>query len=239
MIREPEDYVVASIIANEADWYTIDNRVKRIKKKHFPFVPEQQVELHAKDMENNTGIFNGIPHEKILEIFDDVFDLVSQPDFPITIVAALIQKNRLRKKTLDLEEWGHRLLLERLNKFVEKQNSISLENGNSAQFGIIIEDTEGEKKDEKLRNKMRTMLTRGTFYSNIEYLIEDPLFTNSKWRNLSQLTDCVAYCIRRNYKIPQNPKKAAVWQNYFNIMTPKLDDNEGTYLGYGLKIFPP
>lgn len=33
---DKENYVLASIIINEADWQGIDNNVKQIKLSHFP-----------------------------------------------------------------------------------------------------------------------------------------------------------------------------------------------------------
>ncbi len=44
----------------------------------------------------------------------------------------------------------------------------------------------------------RTRLVEGTIYSKLDYLIEYPLFTDSKWRNLSQIVDCVAFVSGRN-----------------------------------------
>ena len=78
----------------------------------------------------------------------------------------------------------------------------------------------------------------GTPYSKINYLIEDPLFTDSKWRNLSQLVDCVAYCVRREFMYNQAPAKKQIWDNYFKIISTNFDSYNGQYTGYGLKIFP-
>lgn len=46
-----ENFVLASIITNEADWQRIDNDVKKIKITHFPNLQDEDedVEIHAKD----------------------------------------------------------------------------------------------------------------------------------------------------------------------------------------------
>ena len=44
-----ENYVLASVITNEAQWQTIDNSIKQIKLIHFPDIPDDNVEIHAKD----------------------------------------------------------------------------------------------------------------------------------------------------------------------------------------------
>ncbi len=66
LIKESEDYVLSAIIVNESDWTMVDNKVKSIKLKHFPNIPDSKVEFHAKDMENNTGIYRNMPHNQIL-----------------------------------------------------------------------------------------------------------------------------------------------------------------------------
>jgi|GEM_PF-2390440 len=106
-------------------------------------------------------------------------------------------------KQFDIEEWGHRLIIERIEKYLEKVNK----NNKTDQYGLMIEDTVSPKNDEMIRNKVHIIMADGTMYSKINYLIEDPLFTVSKWRNLSQLVDCVAYCIRRKFKCNQSLDK--------------------------------
>jgi hypothetical protein len=68
--------------------------------------------------------------------------------------------------------------------------------------------------------------------------LEDPLFTDSKWRNLSQIADCVAYCIRRHYRINKNHFDNAYWEPYFKKIEPVFDAPFGSYVGFGIKIFP-
>ncbi len=239
LMKESEDYVLSSIIVNESNWTLIDNAVKAIKLQHFPALPDNEVEFHAKDMENNTGIYRNLPHRNILKIFDSIYGLFSQENFPVTLISAVIQKQNIRKRTIDLEVWGHRLIFERLNKYITKKNQEAILVGKYQEYGLMIEDTEGFKKDEKLRNKLRSMLVEGTLHSKLEYLIEDPFFTDSKWRNLSQLVDCVAYCVRRKYKSNQSFEKKEVWDKYFSLISNKLDKStSGDFNGSGVKIFP-
>ena len=242
LIKEPEDYVLSAIIVNESNWTMVDNKVKSIKLTHFPNIPDNRVEFHAKDMENNTGIYRNMPHDQILRIFDSIYGLFASQqysDFPASLISIVVQKRNLRKRDLDLELWSHRLIYERLNKFIDKRNQLAISNGRYVEYGLMIEDTEGQKKDEKLRNKLRGMLIDGTLYSTLDYLIEDPFFTDSKWRNLSQLVDCVAYCVRRKYMVKQSPQKKNVWDRQFEIISNRFDKSvTGSYDGYGIKIFP-
>ena len=113
--------------------------------------------------------------------------------------------------------------------------------GQPYEYGIMITDSEGTKKDQRLRNKLIGMLRGGTDFSRLEYIIEDPLFTDSKWRNLSQLVDCVAYGIRKQHRM-NNPLTnfTIQWQAIYRKIETKFDRNPltGSYMNYGLKKFP-
>jgi hypothetical protein len=234
---DKENYVLASIITNEVNWQSIDNGVKQIKLKHFPTVSDSQVELHAKDMVNRDGIFKHLTWDKIYAIFDDVFNFIAHADTEISIHSVLIDKTKLRKDK-DIEVWAHRLLFERINTFIHRQNEMLLEAGHFQEYGIMITDSEGEKKDQKLRSKLIGMLREGTHYSQLNWLIEDPLFTDSKWRNMSQLVDCVAYGIRKHHRINTPSLHTTHWEDYYKKIETKFDSVNGSYFGIGFKKFP-
>lgn len=196
-----------------------------------------EVEIHAKDMLNRHGIFKDLKWEQIYAIFDDVFRYVSLSDSALTIIAVVIDKKKLQRNQ-DIETWAYRLMFERINRFVERQNELLHAAQYFHQYGIMILDSEGEKKDQKLRRKLYSMLKDGTFYSKLTCLIEDPLFTDSKWRNLSQLVDCIAYCVRKKFRQNTDSEHTKHWDEYFKLIESKFDAPFGKYEGYGLKVFP-
>jgi hypothetical protein len=234
-----ENFVLASLITNECSWQLIDNGVKKIKLTHFPNLPDSDVELHVKDMMNRHGIFSQLSWNQIYAILDDIFDFIANPSTPITIVSVLIDKKKLWRNK-DAETWAYRLLFERIDRFVERQNKGKVAQGLSGlEYGMMITDSEGETKDQKLRRKLHHMLREGTLYNDLDYLIEDPLFTDSKWRNMSQLADCVAYAIRKRYRTNNTPSiHTTNWDKYYTKIEPKFDSPYGSYDGYGLKKFP-
>ena len=235
--QDPENYVVASVTVNEHHWNIIRNDITDLKEKHFPKLNPESVEFHAKDMMNRDGIYKNIGWQKIYSIFDDIFSVISDKDTQLTIIASLIKKAELRKQ-IDLEIWGYRFVFERINKYLNQRNEALLEAGMPHEYGIMIMDSEGKTKDQKLRDKLVEMLREGTFYSKLDYLIEDPLFTDSKWRNLSQIVDCVAYCIRKHYRNNKSNNHTTNWNRYFTMIENKFHNVNGKYLGYGVKIFP-
>lgn len=236
--NDKENYVLTATITNEMNWQYIDNGIRAIKLKHFPTLPDSEIEFHVKDIVSHTGIYSVVTWKNIWLIFNDVFDFISDDKTVLCIISVIIDKTKLRKDK-DIETWAYRLLLERLNKFIEKKNEELIYAGNFQQFGIMICDSYGFKADQKLRNKLYSMLKTGTLYAKLECLIEDPLFTDSKWRNLNQLSDCISYCIRRHFRKGTKTFKDPYWDAYFNKIEKKFDtDENGSYIGCGLKIFP-
>jgi len=234
---EPENYCLASVTTSERNWQVLENKIKQIKFKHFPSLPDTEVEFHAKEMMNHEGIYKHLDWTIIYSIFDDIFNYVSDPETEIVIISTLIMKQNLRKK-VDVETWAYRMLFERLNAYLERRNEQLLQAQFPPEYGIMITDSEGPKKDQNLRQKLFGMLRNGTLYSRLDYLIEDPLFTDSKWRNLSQLVDCIAFCIRRQFRSNPNNHHKPHWDKYYKQVITKFDTVNGNYRGYGLKIFP-
>lgn len=233
-----ENYVLSAVMSNEINWQYIDNGIKAVKLKHFPHLPDSEVEIHAMDMMKHRGIYKGLKWEDIFAILADVFNFISDDKTELCLISVLIDKAKLRKDK-DIETWAYRLLFERVNKFIEKRNKNLILARGAPQYGMTIIDSCGLKADQRLRKKLFSMLRNGTLYSNLEYLIEDPLFTDSKWRNLSQIADCVAYCVRRRFRTSRNAFRDLYWESFYEKIKKKFDVNKyGQYRGYGLKIFP-
>ena len=73
----------------------------------------------------------------------------------------------------------------------------------------------------------------GTKFEKNNYLIEDPLFVNSEYRHLSQLADCVAYCVKKRFREnepeeSQSCLRAATidWRISSSNVIPKAKDME-------------
>jgi hypothetical protein len=235
--QDVEDYVLTSAIINESNWQSIDNGIRAIKLSHFPNLPDPDVEFHAKDMMSHIGVYGAIKWNDIWSTLDDLFSFLSDPKTEICIISVVIDKTKLRHDK-DIETWAYRLLLERINKYIDRQNVQLVQSNHTPQFGISIIDSCGLRGDQRLKNKVYSMLRNGTMYCKLEWLIEDPLFTDSKWRNLSQIADCVAYSVRRHLRKGTKTFKDPHWTAYYNQIQVKFDAPNGSYMGYGLKIFP-
>ena len=233
---EPE-YVLASLTINESSWKDVDNRVRGLKQKYFPKAKFDEIEIHATDIFNHKRSFKNMSLDKRIQIFKDVMTIISEIDCSIS--AVLIRKNKLHSDSLEIDTYAMELLFERLCYFHSVSNGANKMDGKDEQYGILMIDSVNVKYDNKIRAKMRLLLDSGTRYEKNEYLIEDPIFVDSSYRHLSQLVDCVAYCLRRKYReaeVDDNDRRA--FEEFFKIIEPKLLRNGSTSNGYGLKIFP-
>jgi len=238
-LNDPEDFVLSSLIIHENEWQRIDNDVNGIKAKHILNLLAEEVEFHAKEMMNRENIFKDYKLPEIYAMFDDIFSLMESDIFNACIISTIINKRNLYPDK-DAELWGYRLLIERINRFLIKENSNLISASLSPQYCIMIIDSDNKRVDQLIRNKINVMMRDGTYYSELEYLIEDPLFTDSKWRNLSQLVDCISYCVRRFHRQGNRPSyKTSKWNGYYEKIISKFDTcADGKIEGCGLKIWP-
>jgi len=137
-----------------------------------------------------------------------------------------------------LEKWAYRFLFERLQDIVREENKQKIESGQTPEFGLMIIDSIHPKYDKILRQKLLCFLRDGTMFVDNEYIIEDPLFTHSHWRNLSQLIDCVAFCIGRNERGSMNEYTRKKFSEYYSWIKTKFHNKNGKVEGRGIKRFP-
>jgi len=163
--------------------------------------------------------------EKRMQILEDISTLIAKTE--CNILSTLIDKTKIYARNFDIEYWALKLLFERI--WLEKQN----EKNKLPEHAILLIDSVNTKYDQKRRDKLLPWIRRGTCYPN------DPLFVTSSYRSLSQLTDCIAYCIRRKYR-PSKKKLDGYFDRFFGIIYKKIDKNKyGNIINAGLKIFPP
>ncbi len=235
---DPElEYVLASLTINESSWKDVDKMVRDLKQKYFPNTNCDEVEIHATDIFNHKGAFKNMSLDKRLAIFMDVMTIISEID--CTISAIVINKDRLKKGNLEIDLFALELLFERLCFYHNKINEENRMKGKDEQYGILLIDSVNTKYDNKVRAKIKNLFENGTKYEKNAYLIEDPIFVDSSYRHLSQLVDCVAYCIRRRFRrVETDSLERETFEMFYNQIKPKLLTNGPKTRGYGIKIFP-
>lgn len=233
---QPE-YVLASLTINESSWVDVDRRVRELKQRHFPDANYIDIELHATDILHHRGPFKNMSLERRLTIFREVLDIISEVD--CCIVAIIIRKDEISNKNLKIDALALKLLFDRICFFLDAANEGLRKIGDSEQYGILLIDSVNQKYDCHIRSKIRSLLEDGTKSGGNSYLIEEAIFVDSKYRHLSQLVDCAAYCIRRNFrKAEVDERERETFESLFKIIEPKLLRIGCESRGYGLKIFP-
>src|SRR3989338_10203736 len=238
---DPNNFVLTGLIVSEKEWVTLDKDVHKLKRKFYPSLPIHNVELHGTELLQGQNEHKGISVTERLNIFKEIYALVSS--HKICIISVIIDKSKIyphKRDSFDVEQWAYRLLFERLCKYCEKINAINTLQNKDEQYCIMIIDAHNPKYDNKLRFKILDFMKNGTYYIDNKYVIEDPIFTDSKWRALSQLSDCVSFCIARNKtSCGTNQKINQVFEVFYKIIDTKFDTNSsGIIDGCGLVIFP-
>lgn len=234
--KDKEDFVLVGLCINEQHYRNIDQKIDELKNKYFPKIDLDNVEFHAKDIAYNKKVYTSLTFDQRFHLFEDIYSLISKIE--CTIIGTIIRKNKIRKKDLDIELWAFRLLFDRFCKLLERRNK---DEKKPNEYALLLFDSIRPVYDLKLRHKIIDMFRRGTYYNQNDYIIEDPLFISSSYRNMVQLVDCIAFCIRRKYRETSTKKSYLdiYFDRYFEIIKDKIDkDKHGKIDGYGIKIFP-
>lgn len=235
-------FVQAAFIINEDQWQFVDNEVNNLKTNFFPNLKPEDIELHAYEITSQKRVYRTLGQAKSLSLLEDIFDLIGTID--CTLIGIVVDKTRCFAY-VDIDLWSHRLLFERLCKYLEKANSKRINAGLPPEYGLLLIDSVQTVFDNAVRRKYKRFFSHGTYYLQNSYLIEDPLFVNSYYRNMSQLVDNVAYCLRRHFEsrsLPSSQRTVIddVVKEGLQSIKPRFDTcASGKIMGCGIKIFPP
>lgn len=230
-------FILSALIVHESIWMDLEAKVDDIKKKYFPGHNPNQIELHAKDILHlrSEGYWSCLSKNQNYDLFQEIYSLISNTD--CKIISVIVDKEKIRKPTLDLEEWGFKILYERVCYALFKINK----SNELPEYAMFILDAIQPKYDKKVRAKILKYFKYGSEHAPNKYLIEDPIFSESHWKNHCQLVDCIALCVRRNFMF--DPKKPSItnskFKEFYSLIEKRFNkDKHGNIPGAGLVIFP-
>ena len=240
------DYVLCAVITRENKWYKISTEMNNLKSSYFD--SSANIEFHATEIFNGKGVFRRLEIGQRDTILTELVKIMVENE--LKLISVVFQKYKSYKKP-DINEWSFRLLLERLNKYLEKINFENFQKSNPMDYGLLMIDSVERKFDMKIRKHILDFYEYGSHYLKNKYLIEDPIFVKSHFRNLSQLADLSAFLTMRYFDIqkpqnekhrrsrPNHPLNGTVERLFQEEMIKKLFDNKkGKVYGYGIKFFP-
>ena len=235
--NDSENFIYSALIIHECNWWDINNNVVHIKKRWFPNKEPSDIEFHVTDIVGHKKEYRNMDFNNRYAMLEEIYRMIGYSS--LDIISVLIEKDRLTNANFDVGGKALTYLYERLTLFLKKVLPITEDSPYPREYGFIIMDSIKDSVDERMRDNMVDLLTHGTFYVDPSlYLIEDIYFTKSHYRNMTQLADCIAYCIRRKHRHSNNIIDQR-FDIFYSLIEPKFDSNaSGEYLGYGLKIFP-
>ncbi len=173
-----------------------------------------------------------MPKNTNYELLDDCYKSINQS--ACTIISAVIRKERIHQNKLrwDIVGWANRLLFERIDRFLEKQNP--------QEYGLAFIDKVNKKFDSNVRRTILDYCYHGTRYRDIQFILEDPIPVESHHRNMSQLADLSAWSIGRKHKLGTTVNITDEKnEGYYSLIEQKFDtDLRGNAENCGIKFFP-
>jgi hypothetical protein len=193
--NSPTNYfVLSAIIIHESKWRNVlDELVNFRKKLRDTKGLKLREEIHCTELINRPKELVRIKRNDRLDIIKKCIDWLNTQE-NIEIFSVVKFKSDPNEDVFDTT-W-----IQLIHSFEEH-----LKSKHQNEKGIILSDnTEGEK----LRMLIRKQ--RHAINNNIDKIIEDPIFRDSKNSLLHQMNDVIAYCVRQNFEPNTYMKKRVV-----------------------------
>ena len=235
------EYVLAAITIHESEYRHVEDELSKVKQQYFPELNPKNVEIHATDIISRKGLYSKMDLVKRLQLLKDVLTPLQKIDAVINCV--VIRKDLLNGRVVDLDNIAYKFLFERLCMTHVKLNKAIIRKGSDPQYGLLFMDSIQPKFDEKIKTRVRDMIVEGTEHIDNDYIIEDVVFVDSRYRAMSQIVDCIAYVVRRFHRLcfsdNVNEMELSFYSDCFNMIKPHLRKGPNRkIIGAGLKIFP-
>lgn len=190
--------------------------INKLKLKYFN---RTDIILHERDIRKQSGIFSCLCDKNIQDFFmKDLTQIIINTQF--TVISCVIDKANFKAKYSHPEHPYHlatSMCLERLCHFLK-------ENKEDKHINITFE-ARGAKEDKELQQNFDKFCTNANAKITIIPKINNCVGL--------QFADLIARPIGRHILNPNQPNRS------FDIIKYKLrSDNNGNYIGRGLKIFP-
>ena len=231
-----ENFVLAGFIISEHDWRKLDDSLKEAKVKHFPEL--EDIEIHTADIIHGKGEFQGKDILKRIKLLEEITNIIEQSE--IKVFCVVMKKNNIFTSNI-VFNMAYELLYERIAWNISHLNKGLIDAGEPPQYAIIFMDGRDEGRMlRQIRNKVRNLILKGSDYDHSKMIIEDPIFSNSKWRGNIQLADTLAYAFNYENKKKKNNHKGLhdTIDKIFKIAIKKMIKSNTDFPAYCYKIWP-
>lgn len=165
-------------------------------KKLFHLQKTNNSKLYQQTKKNykKTESYTHLTYEQRKSFIDEVAKCVSNWGFA-RVFAECVDKihfDPLRSPTT-LDEQAFEQVVSRFEQYL---TNISTDNSKNKSYGLLIHDN-NETVSQKHTQLMKSFHDKGTNWTNLEHIVETPLFVDSSLTSLVQIADLCAYSIRR------------------------------------------
>ena len=222
---QSKQYILSGVIIHKDNIKHMKNAVHQYKIDNF--IDEYiDGEIHTHDIFKSREEFTKITLETKYHLLDKLYETVSNMD--ITTISVIINKKLLESQypTWKVFNTAWTYLVERYDKYIEFS-------GKADEGGIIKIDKSTSKQQADAFKIVNDLRKEGSYWQNVNHIIQDPTFVNSTAVEGVQVADTIAYCTFRH------KSGSTKFEPYWNKIYNKFRTGEfGIVKGYGIKEFP-
>ena len=224
-------FVTAGAIFHEDDLETMKTSIRNYKNQNFTGT-YANAEIHVYNIYKGKEEFFGLNRQAKLNLLTPLYDVIN--NLPFVGIVIGIDKQKFIQRHSDPNEildYGHMLLVERFDKFVEGKNNKGIMRIDRT---TCLDQPELNPKDTRILKLINKIRKRGTNWQfPAVHIIEEPSFFPSHVRLGLQVADAVGYCANRHINNTRD------FDSYWNMVYSKLRrSSTGVVNGYGYRIYP-
>lgn len=210
-IGDTNCFVFAGLAIHESSAKWINQKLEGIAKRFSESAP-RDFELHAHEVFWGKSVWRDINLEKRKQALRDALQILQDMDERNRLFAIVVDKRDAHSKN-EIIDLAFTQLITRFDHFVNRRNLAGHRN-----VGILVFDKSAyENKIQKLSLHFRD---NGHSWGNLKYIVEVPLFVDSRASRLIQLADILAYAVFRKFERNDNSLFSII-ENRFDMDHPQ------------------
>ena len=215
-------FILSGIVMHELDWNNLFSDFHEFRKQiNQKYKFKVRDEFHAVVMVNgNKSENNNLEKNERLMILRNTIDWIASKQ-ELSLLTVIVKKYGFSSKE-EVFELAWKTLIQRFENTLEKRNFNGTKNATDK--GIIIADNTDVDSIRKIYRKMHVINPIPSYFGGfrnlpIQFVIEDPVFKDSKQSYFVQLADITAY-FTMQYLSPNKFVKRQGAKKYFERLEP-------------------
>jgi Protein of unknown function (DUF3800) len=180
-------------------------------------------ELHGYEIFNRQGDWSRATIPQAINIFDQSLAVLSTGSIEVLVRGAQLAPFQTQYPGSDPYRWEFRNLLERLNERLTTRD----------EYGLVIADQHHEYRDILQRDVINSKVlgTGGYRSQKLLRIVDTAHFVDSRLSRMTQLTDMVAFIVRRRASTPReaDPRAETVMARLWQLVWNAIPDPRGQY----------